>query len=269
MPADHLAELHVVGTLRYYDQPSLDEAKRRCAGAAGCRLPSTSLTHTNPTATDSDGDGRSDYQEHYQSVIIYIDGKYARAAFSDPNLRDTDYDRLDDATELAQKTDPTSTDSDGDATDDRVELLSSEPLRRDPLTKDRLITLRYDRITWHDVDCWLLDDEEWTWNLQYQASENAAVQSYAQQVSAVEMDTNETSTVTTITGTPVRFVVKFSQSVILRGTLEEYDTDGVDSSYEYSENLLVSELELGDHVHEYTMNACGGTMVVTAAIAAE
>jgi hypothetical protein len=64
--------------------------------------------------TDTDGDGRNDYQEIYESFVVAVVGELPRAVFSNPTEADQDGDGLNDATEATGGTDPRSADTDGD-----------------------------------------------------------------------------------------------------------------------------------------------------------
>lgn len=267
------AELNVVGTHRYYDQARLDEAKRRCSLAASCALASVVSAHTNPTSVDSDGDGLSDYQEHHEPFNIYIDGKLLLVT-SDPNLRDTDYDRLSDEAEFALKTDPTRADSDGDSVDDRTESRSQPPLLRSPIVKDRVITFDYTRISWRNTDCDATSWEDWGWTLEFLKPGAAQPEPNPDWSTAdgveVTFDT-EVSGTQSIAGTPVTFVAPFGQTMTLRGIIREYGGGhSVDSSNDFTDYVPVAELNLGANPHESTMASCkGGTIVVASIITVE
>ena len=64
--------------------------------------------------TDTDGDGRSDYQEVYESFVVAVVGELPRDVFSNPTQADQDGDGLDDSDEAAAGTDPRLADTDGD-----------------------------------------------------------------------------------------------------------------------------------------------------------
>jgi hypothetical protein len=68
----------------------------------------------DPSAQDTDGDGRSDYQEIYQSFVVAVVGELPRDVFSNPTQADQDGDGLDDSDEFAAGTDPRLADTDGD-----------------------------------------------------------------------------------------------------------------------------------------------------------
>lgn len=85
---------------------------------------------TDPTDSDTDGDGLSDFEELAVGWIVELysgDGGHYSVT-SNPLVADEDGDGLNDSAEKAKKTDPTKYDTDGDGKNDRVDAL---PLRKD------------------------------------------------------------------------------------------------------------------------------------------
>ncbi|MGF1464718.1 MAG: LamG-like jellyroll fold domain-containing protein [Sandaracinaceae bacterium] len=104
------------------------------------------LYRTDPEATDSDGDGFSDYEEVREGWAVAV---YGERVFPDP-LRGEDYDGdgLDDQAERAAGTDPWSGDTDRDGVSDRIDPDSTDgPGPRPPgaFPGDPVLHLTFDR----------------------------------------------------------------------------------------------------------------------------
>jgi hypothetical protein len=271
--------LRVTDSKPYYNQATIDEATRRCKSAVFCTLPSTSLTHTNPTMVDSDKDGRSDYQEHYDSFIINIDDKFARTVQSDPNLRDTDCDGLDDASEFSLHTDPLQADTDEDGTWDAVDNVTAPDRgKRSPITNDRLISIEYTLIGWTNTNCDDWSNEEWDWTLGYQDPDNLGTataqhpDSWQHNDSDGARDTNWDYEVTeVINGGSVKFVALATESFALKGSVKEDDSGDEANEMVWYEAYRVGSLELGAQSVTLTQGGiCGsGTIRVLAKITVE
>ncbi|HEX7021223.1 MAG TPA: hypothetical protein VF171_00090, partial [Trueperaceae bacterium] len=93
---------------------------------AGSAQQPASCTISQPSDTDSDGDGLSNTAEQAGwTIIVDLDGQGAtdtRQATSDPNKPDTDNDGVCDRDESALKTDPTLADTDLDTLEDAAEV---------------------------------------------------------------------------------------------------------------------------------------------------
>jgi len=262
--------LVVTGSTRYYDQAALDEAKRRCESAAFCKLPTATLTHTNPNSADSDRDGRSDYEEHHRDYVINVDGSFVRTVKSNPNLTDSDYDGWDDQREFEMSTDPLQSDTDGDGLWDAKEsAVTVGSVTRDPLFRDRVISISYSEIGWTNTDCDTWNDEEWEWTLGYQTPSD--ILGGRLTVPSIwsgnrELDTNEGSEVTiSIDSTPQKFIARFSDSFDLEGNVEEPGSE----TYHWEKQYLVASLEVGATPVPLSGGICGGTVRVAAAINVE
>lgn len=91
-------------------------------------------TTTDPTNTDSDGDGLDDGVEDLnadgQTVNTIGDSTSSGTGETDPNLVDTDSDGLSDGDEIARGTDPLDADTDDGGTQDGTEVLAdfTDPL---------------------------------------------------------------------------------------------------------------------------------------------
>lgn len=100
---------------------------------------------TNLSERDTDHDTRTDFEE-LGAINITVNGSIKGLdPVSNPLLGDTDGDGVTDGAEFAAGTDPNERDTDGDGTDDAIELATADlgdaNLLRDPLYKDRLVTV--------------------------------------------------------------------------------------------------------------------------------
>ncbi len=100
------------------------------ADGDGIGIREEALYGTDPENADTDGDGRSDYEEIrnpclVQAVHVTDPDRYPANVYSNPLLADADGDNLDDAAECTKGTDPNVADSDGDGIpDDRDASIS-------------------------------------------------------------------------------------------------------------------------------------------------
>ncbi|MDH3325905.1 MAG: VCBS repeat-containing protein [Gammaproteobacteria bacterium] len=81
---------------------------------------------TDPTLADTDGDGRTDYQEVYEQWVVtsinsLYPNLYPSEVYSDPTVADIDGDGDNDSTEMAKGNDPYNKDTDGDSTPDNMD----------------------------------------------------------------------------------------------------------------------------------------------------
>ena len=81
------------------------------------------INGTDPTRADTDGDGRSDFQEVREPCLVNAvnpnePDRYPAEVYSSPLLNDADGDGLSDAQECERGTDPGNPDTDGDGIDD-------------------------------------------------------------------------------------------------------------------------------------------------------
>ncbi len=135
------------------DEPTsarLREIVPDCALAPGCAQnadPNAGAQYgTDLLLADTDGDDRNDGEEITTPWVVSVfPGNMPYQVFSDPKVADADFDGWNDAQERAAGTDPALADTDGDGTPDRAETLISGPIRN-PLRKDKQITLRYTTI---------------------------------------------------------------------------------------------------------------------------
>lgn len=102
----------------------------------------------DPLDADIDDDGRSDFEELDEPIVVRVSGEEPRPVYSDPFEADEDDDLLADGEEAIFGTDPTGSDTDDDGTDDRIEVERNEDLDpfndTDPLVQDQLVTLSYE-----------------------------------------------------------------------------------------------------------------------------
>lgn len=112
---------------------------------------------TNPTRSDTDGDGLGDQLEANGYTITVAGNPVAVDPDEfDPN---SDEDGWNDGTEFANGTDPTDRDTDGDSTDDDDEgAICSSSACRNPLVADQLVTMSYSTIEING-DCDALDND--------------------------------------------------------------------------------------------------------------
>jgi|GEM_PF-2373577 len=81
---------------------------------------------TDPTLSDTDGDGLSDYDEIYKPwVVTAINAlypqRYPAQIYSDPTIADIDGDGDNDSLEKSKGNDPYNNDTDGDGTNDHID----------------------------------------------------------------------------------------------------------------------------------------------------
>ena len=87
---------------------------------------------TSDDAIDSDGDGLSDWWEIKVGHVVRVDGQPPRAVKSNPAVKDSDNDGLDDKAELLAGTHPWIADTDGDRAPDKAEVdAQTNPLHYD------------------------------------------------------------------------------------------------------------------------------------------
>jgi hypothetical protein len=132
-----------------------DDFKKQCGSpaysATNCSYtaPSTpGLPYgTNPTLSDTDGDGLFDNVE-LAGWIVSVIGEDPRPVKPDPTKPDTDDDGLNDSLERASLLDPTKSDTDGDGSSDKKEIdrnADAEPWNNtNPLAPDQVLRLSFD-----------------------------------------------------------------------------------------------------------------------------
>lgn len=89
------------------------------------------LNGTDPNLVDTDGDGRSDFVEVRERILINATNlvdpdRYPAEVRSNPLLADADRDGLDDSEEVARGTDPNNPDTDGDGISDFSDYFNGE-----------------------------------------------------------------------------------------------------------------------------------------------
>ena len=111
-----------------------------CLAADRCFYdPDGSLLYgTNPTLADTDGDGRDDPTELFESWVVIAcdaegDQRVSRVS-SDPTLADTDDDGADDNAEFEIGSDPRNPDTDGDGTLDGLDPVPQGCFKRITIT---------------------------------------------------------------------------------------------------------------------------------------
>lgn len=260
----------------YYDPTALDEAKRRCTQATTCTPhPSPTLARTNVNAVDSDGDGRSDYEEHVDSLSISVDGTAPRSAKSNPNLRDTDSDGLDDKREYQLGTDPTKADTDEDGVSDLAETVAIAGVgTRNPIVRDRVITVLYTQIGWTGADCDTWNEEfDWTCGVVLPADvANPAVGfSVSWHGADYDIDTNMGSEVVRpkdgVTIGTTKFIARFSEAFALKGSVDEDNT--TDGHFIWNKRYDVGTLPRGTTPENLTGSICKGSIRVSVIISVE
>ncbi|MFO0751414.1 MAG: hypothetical protein U1F43_37955, partial [Myxococcota bacterium] len=111
----------------------------------GVPAPEEFARGTKDSATDSDGDGLSDWWEMRVGWDVRVAGRPAAHVVPNPASADSDHDTLGDKDELLRGTNPWLADSDGDGVSDPQEIEQG----RDPLT--------YDGVAPVIADCGTLD----------------------------------------------------------------------------------------------------------------
>ena len=111
-----------------------------CLAADRCFYdPAGSLLYgTSPTLADTDGDGRDDPSEIFDSWVVIACNSAGEQTVtrvtSDPTLEDTDDDGADDFLEFENATDPRNPDTDGDGTLDGTDLAPEGCFKRITVT---------------------------------------------------------------------------------------------------------------------------------------
>lgn len=88
------------------------------------------LFGTSDDSSDSDNDGRSDYEEIYQPWTVFIAPSKPVDVYSSPKIADVDGDTLNDLGEWQKGTDPSNPDTDNDGVNDNSDDVNdyAEPL---------------------------------------------------------------------------------------------------------------------------------------------
>jgi len=220
---------------------------------------------------DTDFDGLLDKSE-IDGVSITVE-LVSRQVSSDPRDSNSYDDSLYDGAERIYGTDPTQEDTDGDQTNDDVEVNMSAPARN-PLRKDRRITLDYTEITFEESDCDAAADEEWYYSPGYLnpatfASGNEIVPAAwtGSYIGDTDDGAGSIKTTGSLAGDPVTFVALFDQQFALKGELVEYDGTTREDVLLWDEPYTVGiALGMGTTNYEKSGSLCGGTQKVYATV---